>query len=91
MLPVPVEGVVEMIRHSGMGRFRRGAVSRSVGQGGRAGVAGLGLWPGMCARQIDVGALWVGRTLLVTGLDCSVSAHGFPKMLCDIMFRHIAV
>jgi len=45
----------------------------------------------MCARQIDVGALWVGRTLLVTGLDCGVSAHHILKMLCDIMFRHIAV
>ena len=51
----------------------------------------MGLWPGMCARQIDVGALWVGRTLLVTGLDCGVSAHHILKMLCDIMFRHIAV
>jgi hypothetical protein len=43
VLPVPVGGVVEMIRHSGVGLFRRGPVGRSVGMGGACVAGGPGL------------------------------------------------
>lgn len=60
VLPVPGGGVVEVIRHSGLGRFRSGAVGRSVGKGGARG-CGRRRWACLLswyAKRIGVG--WRG-------------------------------
>lgn len=83
VVPVPVGGVVEMIRHSGVGRFRRGPVGRSVGMGRACVAGGPGLVAAVC--QADrCGLAWPpGKQPRRSDFH--------PKVLCDVTPRHIAV
>ncbi len=84
VLPVPVGGVAEVIRHSGMGRFRSGAEGQICRQGRSRG-CGWRTW--VCCRGMPGGSVWVG----VASRETTTRRSFHPKVLCDMTPRHIAV